>query len=257
MTRLVSIGTMALALAAASCAGKGPAASANAAPSPTTIAVTSPSTGNSAAIIAPEVADAGQPDEGRVAREPAEMPMARAEPPLEVTAPRHRSKVLDGPARSSKLAPGDYMCRVDAMYKLRPCTVTRDERGFIWLDAPGGLVHLKGVLYDDAAGVVFDGASGDARPFGCFSCQERCAAQPSSCACQELMPDASRECLARPLTVRLSRKGQSYVGTLPYTTYFNHYEGNGDARHVTGWDPHPNAFLVEITPAPRSAPPSR
>lgn len=166
------------------------------------------------------------------------------------TAPRHRSKVLDGDPRPSKLAPGNYMCRVDAMYKLRPCTVARDERGFTWLEMPDGLLGLKGVVYDDGGALVFDGTTAEERPFGCFSCQERCTTDPSSCGCTELMPDASRECLAQPIVARLTKQGSSWVGNVKYKTYFNHYEGDGAARHVTGWDPKDNTFLVEVAPAP-------
>lgn len=174
---------------------------------------------------------------------------------LETSAPRHRAKVLDGQARPSKITPGSYMCRVDAMYKLRPCTVTRDEKGFSWLTTPGSLLELKGVLYDDGNAVIFEGATGEPRPFGCFSCDERCTDDPTSCVCQELMPDASRECLAQPLKVRLTRKGQGWSGTLAYKTYFNHYEGKGADRHVTGWDPSPNTFVVEIMPGARTTKP--
>lgn len=169
--------------------------------------------------------------------------------PLERTAPRHRSKRLDEAPRPSKIAAGDYVCRIDAGYKLRPCSVTVDERGFTWLEIPSGLIPVKGVLSDEGNAVVFDGAPTEERPFGCFSCQERCTKEPGTCMCQELLPDASRECLARPVVVRLTKKGQGYTGWLDYVTYFNRYEGTGDERHVAGWDPQRNRFLFEIQPA--------
>lgn len=240
------------------CGGSSPPAEAPAAPAPdtstTTVQVAAPAP---SAPVAESAADAGV-----VASESkASIPTVRSdiEEKLAIgrTAPRHHAKVLDGAARPAKLAPGNYVCRVDAMYKLRPCTVTRDERGFTWLEAPDGLLGLKGVLYDDGGALVFDGTTAEERPFGCFSCQERCTTDPSSCGCTELMPDASRECLAQPVVVRLTKQGSSWVGNVKYKTYFNHYEGDGAARHVTGWDPKDNTFLVEVAPAPAEKKPAK
>ncbi|AKV00619.1 hypothetical protein AKJ09_07282 [Labilithrix luteola] len=231
-----------------------PPSSSPAAPS-STVEVTAPS---SSASVAEPVADAGV-EAARPSSKPEPSAVAETEQKLAIgrTAPRHHAKVLDGAPRPSKLAPGNYMCRIDAMYKLRPCTVTRDERGFTWLETPDSLLGLKGVIYDEGGGLVFDGTTAEERPFGCFSCQEHCTTDPASCACVELLPDASRECLARPIVARLTKKGSSWVGSLPYKTYYNHYEGEGAARHVTSWDTKDHTFLVEVAPAPAAKKPAR
>lgn len=190
-----------------------------------------------------------------VAAEPPAEPVASpstasdADPSRVEDAPRHRAKVLDGPARPSKLAPGAYACRIDAMYRFRGCTVRKDESGFTWIDMPDSLLGLSAVVYDDGASIVLDGTSASARPFGCFSCQERCTTDPSSCVCQELMPAASRECLLQPLTAKLTKSGAIWRGSMRHVLYFNHYEGNGKDRRVTSWDTSSNAYLVEIAPA--------
>lgn len=167
------------------------------------------------------------------------------------TWPRHRSTVLGGPPKPARLAPGDYACRTGAEYRYRPCTVQKDGAGFTWVDMPGSLLGLRAVVYDEGASLVVDGASADERPFGCFSCQERCTRDPSSCGCVELMDEAIRECLLRPIRTRLAKRGSVWTGTLQYATYVNRYEGSGAERHVTGWDPHMITLLVEI--APKSA----
>ncbi len=216
-----------------------------------------PAAPKSVDVVVPSSVDASAPSsEAPSSEAPADAsasteaaPSPREAEPLERTAPRHRSKRLDEAPRPSKIAAGDYVCRIDAGYKLRPCSVTVDERGFTWLEIPSGLIPVKGVLSDEGNAVVFDGAPTEERPFGCFSCQERCTKEPGTCMCQELLPDASRECLARPVVVRLTKKGQGYTGWLDYVTYFNRYEGTGDERHVAGWDPQRNRFLFEIQPA--------
>lgn len=51
-------------------------------------------------------------DEPRVAE--SELATQPEPEPIEKTAPRHRSKLLDGAARPSKLAAGNYACRIGA-----------------------------------------------------------------------------------------------------------------------------------------------
>lgn len=171
-------------------------------------------------------------------------------------APRHRSSVLGGPPKPSKLAPGAYACRTGAEYRLRPCTVTKDDAGFTWIEMPSSLIGFRAVVYDEGASLVLDGASRDERPFGCFGCDERCSLEPGSCMCQEMLPGASRECLAQPITVKLQKSGPVWRGTLKYMTYLNSYEGTGDARHVSGWTRDEVKLVVEIAPANAAAPPS-
>lgn len=170
---------------------------------------------------------------------------------LEETAKRHRSPVLDEPtARAARVAPGTYACRIDSMYKLRPCTVTKDEHGFTHIAMPGSLLGFEGVLYDDGAAMILDGTSADRRPFGCFSCDENCS-EPGSCVCTELPPEASRECLGLPLTARLTKVGATWRGTFTHVSYSNHYEGSGAERRVTSFDTEKQKFVVEIAPPAR------
>jgi len=84
----------------------------------------------------------------------------RAEAPLAAPSPaapvRHRSAVLGGAARPSRLPPGDYACRTGAEYNYRPCSITRDEKGFTWIDMPASLIAFRGVVYDEGARLVLD-----------------------------------------------------------------------------------------------------
>ncbi len=166
----------------------------------------------------------------------------------EETLSRYRPKVLDGAARPSRLAPGRYACRIDAMYRFRPCEVTKDSTGFTRVAMPGSLLGFTGVVYDEGTSLIIDGTSADDRPFGCFGCQLRCTEQPGNCACVELMAGASRECLTQPLRARLTLAGATWRGSMSHANYRNHYEGAGDARHVTRWKVEKTLFLVEIAP---------
>lgn len=134
------------------------------------------------------------------------------------------------------------------MYRFRPCFVSKDSEGFTWLAMPGSLLRFLGVVYDQGATLVVDGTSDDSRPFGCFSCQERCTENPGECVCVELLPGASRECLAQRLTAGLTRANGTWRGWMNHAGYFNHFEGVGEARHVTRWDVRRQSFLVEMAP---------
>lgn len=230
------------------CGGGGSAASSSS-PAAAPVVVPVEDGGATASPIAVE-------PEPPAAEPPATAPRAvgESDPDRIENAPRHRAKVLDGPARPSKLTPGGYACRIDAMYRFRACTVRKDEKGFTWIDMPSSLLGLTAVVYDDGASIVLDGASSYPRPHGCFACLERCVTDPSSCVCQELMPGASRECLLQPLTTKLTRSGAIWRGSIRYEAYFNHYEGTGNDRHVTSWEKRPSTFLVEIAPASALAP---
>lgn len=169
---------------------------------------------------------------------------------IDYVAKRHRSPILDGEPRAARLSPGTYACRIDAMYKFRPCEITKDARGFTNIAMPGALVELQGVLYDDGPAIVIDGTSGDRRPFGCVSCDDLCTTTASSCVhCTELMRKGARECLEQPLTTRLTRVGAIWRGQLSIFTYSGHYEGVGSMRLVTSFDKDKQSFLVEIAPA--------
>lgn len=246
------LGAWALVLAA--CGG---AAAAPAAPSEPVVAEVAPAPPSPVVPASRGDGDGDDPpalatDDAGVPARDAALPSAK----LSRTAPRHRPSVLDGPPRPASLAPGAYACRVDRTYRLRPCTVSKDAAGHTRLEAPGGLVELTGVLFDEGGALVFEGTMGEDRPFGCFGCQERCSESPGSCACVELPEDASRACLAQPLRVRLTKQaGNRRVGVLAYDTYMNRYVGSGADRHPEGADVTKNQFVVEIAPAsalPRS-----
>lgn len=65
---------------------------------------------------------------------------------------RHRPAALDEPAKRAGIKPGPYACRVDAMYKMRDCTVERDADGRTWLTVhEGNLIGMKGLLWDEGA----------------------------------------------------------------------------------------------------------
>jgi hypothetical protein len=66
--------------------------------------------------------------------------------------------ILDGAPRPSSIRPGHYACKITLMYKLRDCTVWKDDKGHTLLKfAPDNLIELEGVLYDDGPVVRFEG----------------------------------------------------------------------------------------------------
>jgi hypothetical protein len=166
--------------------------------------------------------------------------------------PRHRPAVLDEPPRAAKLAPGAYACRVSKEYRLRACTVERDEEGRTFLEfAEGNLLGMRGVVYDRAGAVEFEGWLAEEQPFGCTSCQDRCIAEPGSCVCTPLPPEAVVECLKQPLRITLrTRGGGRYRGVLEYYVYYNEYLGEGAARHPEGYIGKKERFEIDLVPGP-------
>lgn len=61
------------------------------------------------------------------------------------------------PARPTRIRVGRYACKINAVYKLRDCWVTRDDEGRTHLRfAPDNLFSLEGVLYDDGPVVRYE-----------------------------------------------------------------------------------------------------
>ena len=99
------------------------------------------------------------------------------------------------------------------------------------------------------AALILDGTNADVRPFGCFNCDERCSDTPESCFCTELAADGSRECLAQPLTVRMTKVGANWRGSLSMLMYSNRYEGVGAQQRVVAFEKRTDSFVIEIAPA--------
>ncbi len=83
---------------------------------------------------------------------------------------------LNGPARTSRIKPGKYACRITTMYRLRDCTVTLDAGGHTLLEfASDNLFGLKGVLYDDGSVTRYEAWLTE--PSSLYDC-EGCEKQP-------------------------------------------------------------------------------
>jgi hypothetical protein len=137
---------------------------------------------------------------------------------------------------------------VSREYRLRDCTVERDAEGRTLLDfSPGNLLGMRGVVSDAKHGLEFEGWLTDDEPFGCTSCQERCIAQPGTCACEPLPPEAVVECLKQPLRMTLRPSGGGrYRATLRYKVYFNEYVGDGPSRRPEGYEAKEEKLEVEL-----------
>ncbi len=135
---------------------------------------------------------------------------------------RHRPKILDGPPRKSRIKPGKYACRVAKEYKLRDCVVEKNEDGHVMLEVgEGNLIAMRGVLYDDGNVVRFEGWPTDERPFGCYSCQERCFIRPETCGCTPAAANKVIRCLQQPLHAVFRGEGGSFKGLLLYRSDYD------------------------------------
>ncbi|MCC6217572.1 MAG: hypothetical protein IT376_22125 [Polyangiaceae bacterium] len=239
---------LALALAVA-CASRGPSPPARSfdtagAAAPPAAAVPPPATTGATTEHAPPAP--APPASAEPALNAAPAPVGPAPPPTEqrlaelretYSAPRHRPSLLDEPARPARVAPGRYRCAVSREYRLRTCLVEKDDAGRTLLTVEeGNLIAVRGVLYDDGPVVRFEGWLTEQRPFGCFTCQERCFVDPSGCVCQELAAEASRRCVGQPMKAELRGAGAHWRGPLHHTHYWNRYEGDGPNRHVVGYE---------------------
>jgi hypothetical protein len=163
--------------------------------------------------------------------------------------PRHHPPQLDGAPRNSRMKPGNYRCRVGREYKLRDCVVEKAANGQLMLEAmSGNLLGFRGVLWDEGQSVHFEGWLTDEQPFGCSSCQDRCIAEPGSCACEPLPAEAVRECIAQPVQI-VFHGATEYVGMLTHGLYFNQYSGDGEQRHPSGYEVKPERLEVRLVPA--------
>jgi hypothetical protein len=121
---------------------------------------------------------------------------------------------------------GDYECQVDSMYKFRPCKVELDGQGRSVLRVPeGGLLAFEGVVQKKDKWLLIEGSLTDARPFGCFICDERCEREPGSCACTELPKETSKECKKQTVLGLLKPSGKGkWTGSLTHRLYSNEYK---------------------------------
>jgi hypothetical protein len=159
---------------------------------------------------------------------------------------RYRPTLLDQAPAKASIQPGEYLCKISREYKLRPCSVTIDAAGHTILQAPLGLIAIEGVLYDEGEELRFDGWPMEPRPFGCFSCDERCTIDPSSCVCTELPAAASAHCVAQPITFSLKRGKAGWKGSLRWGSYYSRYEGAPPGRRQVGYEIEPLTMIVEL-----------
>jgi WD40 repeat protein len=138
--------------------------------------------------------------------------------------PRHRPEMLDAPPQPSRIKPGRYACRVSTGYKLRDCLVEKTPSGHTILEVgKGNLIGMRGVLYDDGKVVRFEGWPTDARPFGCFSCQERCFISPDTCGCTPKPMERIIGCLRQPLHAVFKKSGRNWKGVVIYRDYYDEH----------------------------------
>jgi len=163
--------------------------------------------------------------------------------------PRHHPALLDEAARPARLAPGAYSCKVSREYRLRDCRVERDADGRTFLEfADGNLLALRGVVYDRAGALEFEGWLTDAEPFGCTSCAERCILDPATCSCTPLPVEAIAACVAQPVrfTLRAASAAGTYRGVLVHQVYYNEYVGDGADRHAEGFVAQPERLEITL-----------
>jgi hypothetical protein len=140
------------------------------------------------------------------------------------------------------LPPGEYLCRVSSEYKNKPCTVELKDGKLLLVAKEGGLFGFEGTVTKQDPFILVTAHHTDRRPFGCYSCAERCA-KPGSCMCDEVPPEASSECLAQPLYIVLRSTGRdTWSGSVVVRNYSNTYaEGGG----VNGVQHEP--WVIEVT----------
>jgi hypothetical protein len=83
--------------------------------------------------------------------------------------------LLEGAPRPSRIRPGHYACKVDLMYKLRDCSVWKNDKGHTLLRfASDNLLALEGVLFDDGPVVRFEGWLYEpSTVVGCKGCEKQ------------------------------------------------------------------------------------
>lgn len=156
-------------------------------------------------------------------------------PATAILAPFERAQ-LPEPSESdrpSRIRPGVYECKIAREYRFRPCTIALDEHGRTILTIPHALLELQGVLTDEGSWTHFDGIKTAERPFGCFSCQERCTTNPGSCGCQELPRVASAQCLLEPVRFRFRKQDGKWQGRIEHHHYYGDLDAEGQPVHET------------------------
>lgn len=143
--------------------------------------------------------------------------------------------------------PGTYECRVDTGYKFKPCTIKALPNGSVVLDVTPGLFGITGQIIADAKGktLMFVGKLNEARPFGCFSCQAKCAEKPETCGCKEWRPAASNACREQPIVFALKTRGKTLSGTIARSALAADYE-NG--KRLASY-PQVETFKFVLRPA--------
>lgn len=130
---------------------------------------------------------------------------------------------------------------MDDLYRLRTCRVETDpeDGGRTWLEVDGGnLLPMRGVLEDDRGALVFEGFPTEEQPFGCYTCEEPCRANPAQCGCTEVQKMGETTCLSQVLRFRLVGGPGALRGPMTHDTYFRTF--HDDAAHS------PDAFQVSV-----------
>ncbi len=122
------------------------------------------------------------------------------------------------------LKAGEYTCQISKEYKFRKCTVV-DEGQYQVLSLRGEkhLLELEGVMYPS------DFVGKTKQVFVEASITED---QPYICGVKD--PAANAECKAQKVIITMQKKGKMWVGSFPLKHYWNAYEGEGEARHISG-----------------------
>ncbi|MCB9606125.1 MAG: hypothetical protein H6716_06015 [Polyangiaceae bacterium] len=140
---------------------------------------------------------------------------------------------MNEPARPTKLKPGLYQCSVGQGYKLRDCLVEKDSEGRTLLEiGRGNLIAARGVIWDEGRGLHFEGYLTDQRPFGCFSCQDRCYIEPKQCGCQVAPLEVAEACIAQSVSIDFKGAGNTFRGEMTYHQFWPTFEGQGGERHL-------------------------
>ncbi len=147
--------------------------------------------------------------------------------------PRPAPAALSEAPRPTKLKPGLYRCSVGEGYKLRDCLVEKDADGRTLLEiGEGNLIAARGVVWDEGRGLHFEGWLTDARPFGCFGCQDRCYVDPDSCGCKPPPFEVAEACVVQQVSMDLKGAGNQFRGELLYHQFWATYEGQGGERNL-------------------------
>ncbi|MGE0320967.1 MAG: hypothetical protein AB7S68_01615 [Polyangiaceae bacterium] len=140
---------------------------------------------------------------------------------------------MNEPARPAKLKAGLYRCSVGEGYKLRDCLVEKDGEGRTLLEiGRGNLIAARGVIWDEGKGLHFEGYLTDDRPFGCFSCQDRCYIEPTQCGCQVAPFEVAEACVVQSVSIDFTGGGNTFRGEMTYHQFWPTFEGQGGERHL-------------------------